>query len=173
MFIGAATQWPDGFITGNSSGATTLSHPSLAARSSRLAVLPVVFHSAISGPLSCTAGGALPEIKSERSLASVLAVWPAIEGACHLPPAAVNMSPSLAIAAASAPSDHWLNRLVLGSAKAAPVRARVNSPARVAQRLNISILPAPRGSPARILRRVAFCRALDYFYFERIGLVKY
>src|SRR5271167_4378385 len=56
MFIGAATQWPVGFITGSSSGATTLSQPSLLARSSRLAVMPVEFHSAISGPLSCTAG---------------------------------------------------------------------------------------------------------------------
>src|ERR1700728_3139054 len=123
MFIGAATQWPVGFITGSSSGATTLSQPSLLARSSRLAVMPVAFHSAISGPLSCTAGGALPATTSARSLASVLAVWPAIEVCSHLPPAAVNISPSLAIAAASEPSDHWLSRFVLGSASAKVVAA--------------------------------------------------
>ena len=57
MFIGAATQLPVGFITGRSSGATTASQFSSLASSSRLAVLPVSFHSAISGPLSCTAGG--------------------------------------------------------------------------------------------------------------------
>ena len=68
--------------------------------------MPVAFHSAISGPLSCTAGGALPATTSARSLASVLAVWPAIDVCSHLPPAAVNISPSLAIAAASEPSDH-------------------------------------------------------------------
>src|SRR5579871_2416612 len=116
MFIGAATQWPFGFITGSSSGATTLSQPSLLARSSRLAVLPVSFHSAISGPFSCTAGGALPATTSERNLASVLAVWPAIEVACHLPPAALNISPSLAIAAASEPVSHCDRKLVFGSA---------------------------------------------------------
>jgi hypothetical protein len=106
MLSGTATQWPAGFITGRSSGATTLSQPSFAAKASRLAVFPVAFHSAISGPLSWTAGGALPEMTSERSLARVLAVCPAIEVACHLPPAAVNISPSLAMAAASEPSDH-------------------------------------------------------------------
>ena len=106
MFIGAATQLPVGFITGSSSGATTLSQPSLLASSSRLAVMPVAFHSAISGPLSWTAGGASPATTSARSLASVLAVWPAIEVCSHFPPAAVNISPSLAIAAASEPSDH-------------------------------------------------------------------
>ena len=41
MFIGAATQCPSGFITGSSSGATTLSQPSAAASSSMLAVMPV------------------------------------------------------------------------------------------------------------------------------------
>src|SRR5258708_6663348 len=106
MFMGAATQFPAGFITGSSSGATTLSQPSALASSSRLAVPPVAFHSAISGPLSCTAGGASPETTSDRSLASVLAVCPAIEVCSHLPPAAVNISPSLAMAAASEPSDH-------------------------------------------------------------------
>ena len=80
--------------------------------------MPVSFHSAISGPLSCTAGGALPATTSARNFASVLAVWPAIEVCSHLPPAAVNISPSLAIAAASDPSDHWLSRFVLGSARA-------------------------------------------------------
>ena len=72
--MGAATHLPFGFITGSSSGATTLSQPSEAASSSRSAVMPVSFHSAISGPLSCTAGGALPATTSARSLASVLAV---------------------------------------------------------------------------------------------------
>src|SRR5271156_4630717 len=118
IFIGAATQSPVGFITGRSSGATTLSQPSLLASSSRLAVMPVEFHSAISGPLSCTAGGALPATTSARSLASVLAVWPAIEVCSHFPPAAVNISPSLAIAAASEPPDHCLSKFVLGSASA-------------------------------------------------------
>ena len=119
MFIGAATQLPVGFITGSSSGATTFSQFSAAASSSRLAVMPVSFHSAISGPLSCTAGGALPAITSARSFASVLAVWPAIDVCCHVPPFAVNISPSLAIAWASDPVAHWCSRLVLGSAKAA------------------------------------------------------
>src|ERR1700735_5212723 len=105
MFIGAATQWP---------GATTLSQPSVVAIWSMFAVLPVSFHSAISGPLSCTAGGALPATTSARSFASVLAVWPAIDVCSHLPPAAVNISPSLAMAAASEPSDHWLSRFLLG-----------------------------------------------------------
>ena len=118
--MGAATQLPVGFITGSSSGATTFSQPSEAASSSRSAVMPVSFHSAISGPLSCTAGGALPAITSARSLASVLAVWPAIEVCSHLPPLAVNISPSLAIAWASDPVAHWCSRLVLGSAKAVP-----------------------------------------------------
>ena len=106
MFMGAATHEPVGFITGSNSGATTLSQPSFLARSSRLAVPPVAFHSAISGPLSCTAGGASPATTSERSLARVLAVCPAIEVCSHLPPAAVNISPSLAMAAASEPSAH-------------------------------------------------------------------
>src|SRR5271166_3457837 len=125
MFIGAATQSPVGFITGRSSGATTLSQPSAFASWSRLAVLPVSFHSAISGPFSWTAGGALPATTSARSLASVLAVWPAIEVCSHFPPAAVNMSPSLAMAAASEPSDHWCSMLVLGSASAAVVASRM------------------------------------------------
>ena len=106
MFIGAATQLPFGFITGSSSGATTLSQPSWPASSSMLAVPPVSFHSAISGPFSWTAGGALPATTSARSLASVLAVWPAIAVCCHSPPAAVNISPSLAMAAASEPVAH-------------------------------------------------------------------
>src|SRR5690606_33996533 len=84
MFMGAATQEPSGFMTGSNSGATTSSHFSALASSSRLAVMPVSFHSAISGPLSWTAGGALPAITSERSLASVLAVWPAIAVCSHL-----------------------------------------------------------------------------------------
>ena len=87
MFIGAATHLPVGFMTGSSSGATTFSQPSSFACASRSAVMPVAFHSAISGPLSCTAGGALPAITSARSLASVLAVWPAMEVCSHLPPA--------------------------------------------------------------------------------------
>src|SRR5271154_6928740 len=128
MFIGAATQSPVGFITGSSSGATTLSHPSLLARSSRLAVMPVSFHSAISGPLSWTAGGALPATTSARSLASVLAVWPAMEVCSHVPPAAVNISPSFAMAAASEPSDHWCRMLVFGSGVATPVIARSATP---------------------------------------------
>ena len=118
MFIGAATQEPSGFITGSSSGATTSSQPSAAASSSRLAVLPVAFHSAISGPLSCTAGGALPAITSARSFASVLAVWPAIAVCSQAPPSALNISPSLAIAVASAPSLHWCSISVFGSAAA-------------------------------------------------------
>src|SRR6185437_3852945 len=142
IFIGAATQWPAGFMTGRSSGATTLSQPSLLARSSRLAVMPVAFHSAISGPLSCTAGGALPATTSARSLASVLAVWPAIEVCAHFPPAAVNMSPSLAIAAASEPCDHWLSRLVLGSAIAAvAAKAQTRAPAAAALIMSIVSLP--------------------------------
>src|SRR5262245_37619296 len=76
MFIGAATHEPFGFITASSSGATTLSQPSAFASASTLAVLPVSFHSAISGPFSCTAGGALPDTTSARNLASVFAVWP-------------------------------------------------------------------------------------------------
>src|SRR5271170_2724257 len=123
MFIGAATHFPLGFITGRSSGATAFSQPSSAACASRLAVMPVAFHSAISGPLSWTAGGALPAITSARNLASVLAVWPAIEVCSHLPPAAVNISPSLAMAAASEPLSHWCSILVLGSAKAAPAKS--------------------------------------------------
>ena len=104
--MGAATQLPFGFITGSNSGATTLSQPSWSASSSMLAVPPVSFHSAISGPLSWTAGGALPATTSARSLARVLAVWPAIAVCCHSPPAAVNISPSLAMAAASEPVAH-------------------------------------------------------------------
>src|SRR5262252_4690971 len=123
MFIGAATHLPAGFITGKSSGATTLSHPSLAASSSRLAVMPVAFHSAISGPLSWTAGGASPATTLARSLASVLAVWPAIEVCSHLPPAAVNISPSLAMASASEPVAHWCSMLVFGSADTVPASA--------------------------------------------------
>src|ERR1700733_2607757 len=118
MFIGTATHEPLGFMTGRSSGATVLSQPSSLAISSRLRVFPVAFHSAISGPFSWTAGGGLPETTSARSLARVLAVCPAMEVASHLPPAALNISPSLAIAAASEPSLHWLSRLVLGSASA-------------------------------------------------------
>ncbi len=119
MFIGAATQWPVGFITGSSSGATTLSQPPRTWRGRRdWRSCRSAFHSAISGPLSCTAGGALPATTSARSFASVLAVWPAIEVCSHLPPAAVNISPSLAIAAASEPSDHWCSMLVFGSARA-------------------------------------------------------
>src|ERR1700758_1271863 len=114
MFIGTATQEPLGFMTGRSSGATLLSQPSSLAISSRLRVLPVAFHSAISGPFSWTAGGGLPDTTSARSLARVFAVCPAMEVASHLPPAALNISPSLAIAAASEPSLHWLSRLVLG-----------------------------------------------------------
>src|SRR5882724_5607239 len=106
MFIGTATQLPVGFITGSSSGATVLSQPSLVARSVRSAVCPVSFHCAISGPLSCTAGGGLPAIASALSLARVLAVWPAIEVASQMPPAAVNISPSLAMAAPSEPEAH-------------------------------------------------------------------
>src|SRR6185312_9831233 len=129
MFIGTATQVPVGFITGSNSGATTLSQPSLVARSVRSAVWPVSFHSLISGPLSCTAGGGLPAMASALSLARVLAVWPAIEVDCHSPPAALNMSPSLAMAAASEPESHWLSRLVLGAACAAPInKATVSRP---------------------------------------------
>src|SRR6202021_3085900 len=118
IFIGTATHEPLGFMTGRSSGATVLSQPSSLAISSRLRVLPVAFHSAISGPFSWTAGGGLPKTTSARSLARVLAVCPAMEVASHLPPAALNISPSLAIAAASETSLHWLSRLVLGSASA-------------------------------------------------------
>src|SRR5258707_12893893 len=82
------------------------------------AVMPVSFHSAISGPFSWTAGGAIPPTPSARSLASGLAVWPAIDVCCHSPPAAVNISPSLAMAAASEPLSHWCNMLVLGLASA-------------------------------------------------------
>src|SRR5258706_12841821 len=120
MFIGAATQEPLGFMTVINSGATTLSQPSALASASRLAVLPVAFHSAISGPFNCTAGGALPETTSARNLASVLAVWPEIGVCCQVPPAAVYISPSLLIAAASDPSDHWASGLASGSATAAP-----------------------------------------------------
>src|SRR5208282_3829108 len=144
MFIGAATQEPFGFITASSSGATTLSQPSALASASRLAVLPVSFHSAISGPFSCTAGGALPATTSARSLASVFAVCPAIEVCSHLPPAAVNISPSLAIAAASEPSDHWCSMLVLGSASAAVVAsAQATVPASAALIVSIVSLPCP------------------------------
>src|SRR5260370_40310459 len=118
IFIGTATHEPLGFMTARSSGATDLSQPSSLAISSRLRVIPVAFHSAISGPFSWTAGGGSPDTTSERSLARVLAVCPAMEVASHLPPAALNISPSLAIAAASEPSLHWLSRLVLGSASA-------------------------------------------------------
>src|SRR5258708_6426269 len=79
IFIGTATHEPFGFITGKSSGATLASQFSCLAISSRLSVIPVAFHSAISGPFSCTAGGKLPETTSARSLASVLAVWPAMD----------------------------------------------------------------------------------------------
>ena len=164
MFIGAATQSPVGFITGRSSGATTLSQPSLLARSSRLAVMPVAFHSAISGPLSWTAGGASPATTSARSLASVLAVWPAIEVCSHLPPAAVNMSPSLAMAAASEPSDHWCSMLVLGSASAAVVaRAKARVPAATALIASIVSLPCPsRADLSTSAQQIPFgCLVLD------------
>src|SRR6185312_7946526 len=53
----------------------------------------------------------------------------AIEVDCHSPPAALNMSPSLAMAAASEPESHWLSRLVLGAACAAPInKATVSRP---------------------------------------------
>src|SRR3984893_2530507 len=116
MFIGTATQEPLGFITDRSSVATVPSQFSCLAISSRLRVIPVAFHSAISGPFNCTAGGGLPETRSARRLAKVLAVWPAMEVDSHLPPAAVNISPSLAIAAASEPLSHCESRFVLGSA---------------------------------------------------------
>ena len=121
MFIGAATQLPVGFITEISSGATTASQPSAAARSSRLAVLPVASHSAISGPFSCTAAGAVPATTSDRSLARVFEVCPEIAVCSQVPPAAVNISPSLAMAAASDPCAHWCIMLVLGSACSASV----------------------------------------------------
>ena len=112
--------------------------------------MPVAFHSAISGPLSWTAGGALPATTSARSLASVLAVWPAIDVCSHLPPAAVNISPSLAIAAASEPSDHWCSMLVLGSASAADVAsAHATSPesaafvVRIVSSIWTGVAPAP------------------------------
>src|SRR3712207_2248105 len=105
MFIGTATQEPAGFISSISSGATTDSQFPAVATSSRFIVMPVPFHSAISGPLSWTAGGALPATTSARSLASVFAVWPAIEVCSQVPPAAVNISPSLAMAAASEPVE--------------------------------------------------------------------
>ncbi len=116
IFIGTATHEPLGFITDKSSGATVPSQFSCLAISSSLSVMPVAFHSAISGPFSCTAGGGLPATTSARSLASVLAVWPAMEVDSHLPPAVLNMSPSLAIAAASEPLSHCESRFVLGSA---------------------------------------------------------
>src|SRR5258707_8934010 len=118
IFIGTATQEPLGFMTDKSSAATVPSQFSCLAISSRLRVMPVAFHSAISGPFSWTAGGGLPDTTSARNLARVLAGLPAMEVASHLPPAALNISPSLAIAAASEPSLHWLSRLVLGSASA-------------------------------------------------------
>src|SRR5882672_5068733 len=145
MFIGAATQEPFGFITEINSGATTLSHPSALASASRLAVLPVAFHSAISGPFSCTAGGALPETTSARSFASVLAVWPEIGVCCQVPPAAVYISPSLLIAAASDPSDHWCSRLVFGSAIAAvavSTAAATNAVAQIPNRKNFISVPS-------------------------------
>src|SRR5260221_5122895 len=118
IFIGTATHEPLGFMTARSSGATDLSQPSSLAISSRLRVIPVAFHSAISGPFSWTAGGGSPDTTSERSLARVLAVCPAMGVASHFPPADLNISPSLGIAAASEPSLHWLSRLGLGSASA-------------------------------------------------------
>src|ERR1700722_11411221 len=118
IFIGTATQEPLGFMTDKSSAATVPSQFSCLATSSRLRVMPVAFHSAISGPFSWTAGGGLPATTSARSLASVLAVWPAMEVDSHLPPAAVNISPSLAMAAASEPLFHCESRFVLGAAAA-------------------------------------------------------
>src|SRR5215472_14400516 len=116
IFIGTATHEPLGFNTGRSSGATSWSQFSCLAISSRLSVILVASHSAISGPFNCTAGGGLPATTSARSLARVFAVWPAMEVACHLPPAAVYISPSLAIASASDPSLHCERKFVLGSA---------------------------------------------------------
>src|SRR6201984_2392164 len=95
IFIGTATHEPFGFITDKSSGATDPSQFSCLAISSRLRVIPVAFHSAISGPFSCTAGGGLPETTSARSLASVFAVWPAMEVAVHLPRAPFDMARGL------------------------------------------------------------------------------
>src|SRR5258708_15345444 len=95
IFIGTATHEPFRFITGKSSGATLASQFSCLAISSRLSVIPVAFHSAISGPFSCTAGGKLPETTSARSLASGLAVLTAHEGALHLPPAPLQTSSGL------------------------------------------------------------------------------
>ena len=51
---------------------------------------------------------------------------PAMEVDSHLPPAAVNISPSLAIAAASEPLSHCESRLVLGSAASADNNPNVN-----------------------------------------------
>src|ERR1700748_2734883 len=84
MFIGTATQDPLGFITDKSSDATVPSQFSCLAISSRLRVMPVAFHSAISGPFNWTAGGGLPDTTAARNLAKVLAVWPAMEVDSHL-----------------------------------------------------------------------------------------
>src|SRR4030088_272339 len=73
IFIGTATQEPLGFITDKSSGATVASQFSCLAISSRLNVIPVAFHSAISGPFSCTAGGGLPATTTAARLGNVFA----------------------------------------------------------------------------------------------------
>ena len=106
MFIGVATQVSVGFITSIRAGATSSSQFSAAATSLRSVVMPVAAHSAISGPLSWTAGGALPATTSARSLAMVLALLPATDVCSQAPPASSNISPSFLIASASEPRYH-------------------------------------------------------------------
>src|SRR5690606_32467598 len=108
------------------------------------------FHSPISGPLSCTAAGALPEMTSERSLARVLAVWPAMAVCSQLPPFSSNISPSLAMAAASEPVAHWCSISVLGSANAVLVSSADATTAAAETAVSLKVISL---SPFALLRR--------------------
>src|SRR5580658_10624109 len=83
-----------------------------------------------------------------------------MEVCSHLPPAAVNISPSLAMAAASEPSDHWCSMLVLGSASAADVAsapATIPASAAIVVRIISSTWAGAKARSANPVRRCYFC----------------
>src|SRR5260370_42153892 len=80
MFMGAATQSPVGFITGRSSGATTLSHPSALASSSRLAAAAQSVHSGVFRPFRFPGRRALAAPDLARTSARLVVGVPPIQG---------------------------------------------------------------------------------------------
>src|SRR5688572_25639999 len=107
---GAATHLPSYFENACSAGGTTLSQPSLPARSLRSATTPCFAQSVMSKPSICTAVGGLPAVTRARSAVIACSPPPPATGtSCQPTPAFSRSCFSTLSAPASAPDVHQCN----------------------------------------------------------------